>query len=69
MILLPFRRFLIRDDELSFRVVVDVIVLGMALRDDGETKKNGEPKCKIQNRNSPRVSDLLVYSSMVSIKV
>ena len=46
--------------------LINVIVLGLALSDDGETKKKGETKRAIQSRTSPRVSDPRVYSSMVS---
>jgi hypothetical protein len=59
----------IRDDQLTVRTLVNVIVLALAWCDLSESKKKGETEYKIQNRNSPRVSDLLVYSSMVSFNV
>jgi len=64
----PWRRLLIRDNQLTVGILVTVIFLGVALCNHSETKKV-ETKCMIQNRNSPRVSDPLVYFSMVSFNV
>jgi hypothetical protein len=62
-------RLLVRDNKLTLRSLVNVIILGLALGDHGETKKKGETKCKIQSCPSVRMGDLLVYSSMVSFKI
>ena len=37
-----------------------VLFMQLASRDHTETEEEGETKCKIQNRESPRVSGLLV---------
>ena len=64
----PWRRLLIRENQLTVGILVTVIFLGVALCNHSETKKV-ETKCMIQNGNSPRVSDPLVYFSMVSFNV
>jgi hypothetical protein len=45
----PWRRLLIRDDQLIIGTLVNVIFLGLALCNHGETNKKGETKCKIQS--------------------
>jgi hypothetical protein len=60
---------LIRDNQLTVGTFVKVVILGLALCNHSVTKKKGETKCKIQICISPRVSDLLVYFSMVSVNV
>jgi hypothetical protein len=57
----------IRDDQLTLGTFVKVVVLGLALSDNGETEKKRETNCTIQNRTSPRVS--VVYFMMVSFNV
>jgi hypothetical protein len=52
-----WRRLLIRDNQLSIGIVVNVIFLGLALCNHSETKKKGETKCKIQSRTWPPNSD------------
>jgi hypothetical protein len=64
-----WRGLLIRDNQLTVGSLVNVVVLGLALCNHGETKKKGETKCKIQICISPRVGNRLVYSSMVSFNV
>jgi hypothetical protein len=53
----PWRRLLIRDNQLSIGIVVSVTFLGLALCSHSETKKEGETKCKIQSRTSPPNAD------------
>jgi hypothetical protein len=65
----PWRRRLIRDNQLAVGILVNVMFLGLTLCHHSQTKKKGETKCKIQSRRLPRVSDSLVYSSMVSFNV
>jgi len=65
----PWRRLLVRDNQLTVGIVVNVIFLGLALCNHSETEKKGETKCKIQSCPSVRVGDLLVYSSMVSFNI
>ncbi len=65
----PWRRLLIRDNQLTIGTLVNVIILGPALCDHSETKKKGETKCKVQSCPSVRVGALLVYSSMVSFNI
>ena len=50
MILLPWRRLLIRDNQLTLGAFVKVVILGLGLCNYGETKKKGETRCKIQSR-------------------
>jgi len=57
MILLPWWRLLIRDNQLTVWSLVNVIILGLGLCNYSETKKEGETKCNIQSHTSPRVSD------------
>jgi hypothetical protein len=40
----PWRRLLIRDNQLALGAFVKVIVLGLALCNDSEPKKKGETK-------------------------
>jgi hypothetical protein len=60
-------------DESSQRPVIILLQgeeqIGLALSDRTETEEEGEIKCKIQNRESPRVSDPRVYSSIVSFNM
>ena len=65
----PWRWLLIRDNQLTVGTFVNVVILGLALCNHSETKKKGETKCKIQSCISPRVSDPLVYSSMVPLAI
>src|SRR4029077_7748101 len=53
----PWRRLLIRDNQRTVRSLVNVIVLGLPLRNDSEPKKKGETRCKIQSRTSPPNAD------------
>jgi hypothetical protein len=69
MILLPGGGCLFEITSLPSGILVNVMFLGLALCNRSQTKKKGKPKCKIQSRNSPRVSDPLVYFSMVSFKI
>ena len=57
MILLPGGGSLFEITKLTLGSLVKVIVLGLALRDDGETEKKGETTCKIQSRTSPPNTD------------
>jgi hypothetical protein len=63
------RRLLIRYNQLSIWIAVDVVVLGLGLCNDRETKEKGQAKCKVQSHISPRVSDPLVCSSMVFFNI
>ena len=65
----PWRRLLIRDNQLTVRTLVNVIILGLALCNHSETKKKGETKCEVQSHTSVPVGNLLVCSSMVSFKI
>ena len=56
MILLPGGGSLL-EIQLTLGAFVKVVVLGLALRNDSETKKKGKTKCKVQSHTSPRVSD------------
>jgi hypothetical protein len=53
----PWRRLLVRDNQLTVGILVNVLFLGLAFCNHSETKKKGETKCKIQSHTSPRVSD------------
>src|SRR5215831_15629865 len=61
----PRRWLLIRDNQLTLGTFVKVVIIGLALRDHGETKTKGQTNCKPQSHTSPRLSDPLVCSSMV----
>ena len=50
-------RLLVRDNQVTIGSLVDVIVLGLALSDDSETKKKDETKRKVQSHTSRRVND------------
>jgi hypothetical protein len=63
------RRFLVRDNQLSSGIVVDVVVLGLGLCNHRETNEKGETKCETQSCTSPRLGDRFVYSSIVSFSV
>ena len=52
----PWRRLLIRDNQLTVGSLVNVIILGLAICNHSETKKKGETKWKIQSCASRRVS-------------
>jgi hypothetical protein len=69
MILLPGGGSLFEMTSSPLELWSNVTFLGLALGNHSETKKKGETKCKIQRRRLPRVSDSLVYSSMVSVNV
>jgi hypothetical protein len=69
MILLPAGGSLFEITSSPLRPFVKVVILGPALCSHGESKKKGETKCKIQSRTWPPVSDLLVYSSIVSFNL
>ena len=51
MILLPWRWLLIRDNQLTVGILVNVMFLSLALRNHDETKKKGETNCAIQSCN------------------
>src|SRR6266550_252876 len=53
----PWRRLLIRDNQLTVGVLVNVMFLGLALCNHSQTKKKGETKCKIQSWTSPFNAD------------
>jgi hypothetical protein len=57
MILLPGGGSLFEITSSPLRSLVDVIVLGLALRNDSKPKKKGETRCKIQSRTSPPNAD------------
>src|SRR5262245_37612650 len=49
----PWRRLLVRDNQLTFGGLIDIVVFGVALSEGGETKKKGETNGKLQSRTSP----------------
>jgi hypothetical protein len=40
--LAPWRRLLIRDNQLTFGAFVKIVILGLAIRNHGETKKRAK---------------------------